>query len=147
MPRRRVLLSWSSGKDSAWSLHRLRCDPENEVVGLLTTLNEDYDRVAMHAVRHELLRRQAETAGCDLWSVNIPNQCSNADYEAIMAAQMEKAHRNGVTHVAFGDLFLEDIRAYRERMMAGSGIELPFRSGCSRPASWRVRCKPAARAP
>jgi uncharacterized protein (TIGR00290 family) len=121
-----VLLSWSSGKDSAWTLHRLRHDPENEVVGLLTTINAEFDRVAMHAVRHDLLRLQAEAAGLDLWPVHLPYPCSDHQYEALMAAQIEKARAAGVTHVAFGDLFLEDIRAYRERMMAGSGLELLF---------------------
>jgi uncharacterized protein (TIGR00290 family) len=121
-----VLLSWSSGKDSAWTLHRLRQDPENEVVGLLTTINAEFDRVAMHAVRHDLLRLQAAAAGLDLWPVPLPYPCSNQQYEALMAAQIGKARAAGVTHVAFGDLFLEDIRAYRERMMAGSGIELLF---------------------
>jgi uncharacterized protein (TIGR00290 family) len=125
MPRR-VLVSWSSGKDSAWTLHQLRSDPENEVVGLLTTLNEEFDRVAMHAVRHELLRRQAEAAGVDLWPVMLPYPCSNQQYEALMAQQVERARQAGVTHVAFGDLFLEDVRAYRERMMSGSGLELLF---------------------
>ena len=124
--RRRVLLSWSSGKDSAWTLHRLRQDPENEVVGLLTTINAEFDRVAMHAVRHDLLRLQAAAAGLDLWPVPLPYPSSHQQYEALMAAQIEKARAAGVTHVAFGDLFLEDIRAYRERMMAGSGIELLF---------------------
>jgi uncharacterized protein (TIGR00290 family) len=126
MARRHVLLSWSSGKDSAWALHRLNNDPNIEVVGLLTTLNAEFDRVAMHAVRRELLSRQAESAGVDLWPVIIPNPCSNQQYETIMAGQIEKARRAGVTHVAFGDLFLEDIRAYRERMMAGSGVGLLF---------------------
>jgi uncharacterized protein (TIGR00290 family) len=126
MARRRVLLSWSSGKDSAWTLHRLQQEPENEVMGLLTTINAEFDRVAMHAVRHDLLRLQAEAAGLDLWSVELPNPCSDRQYEALMAAQVEKGRAAGVTHVAFGDLFLEDIRAYRERMMAGSGLELLF---------------------
>jgi uncharacterized protein (TIGR00290 family) len=126
MARRRVLLSWSSGKDSAWTLYRLRLDPENEVVGLLTTINDEFDRIAMHAVRYELLRRQAEAADIELWPVRLPYPCSNQQYEALMGAQLDRARRAGVTHVAFGDLFLEDIRAYRERMMAGSGLELLF---------------------
>jgi uncharacterized protein (TIGR00290 family) len=126
MSRRRVLVSWSSGKDSAWTLHRLRSDPDNEIVALLTTLNEAFDRVAMHAVRHELLRLQANAAGVDLWPVMLPYPCSNQQYETLMAKQIERALEAGVTHVAFGDLFLEDIRAYRERMMAGTGLELLF---------------------
>ncbi len=123
---RRVLLSWSSGKDSAWTLHQLRRDPDNEVVGLLTTINGEFDRIAMHAVRNELLRQQAAAAEVELWPVRLPYPCSDQQYEALMTAQLEKAREAGVTHVAFGDLFLQDIRAYRERMMAGSGIELLF---------------------
>jgi uncharacterized protein (TIGR00290 family) len=124
--RRRVLLSWSSGKDSAWTLHVLRQDPSLEVVGLLTTVNEEFDRVAMHAVRRDLLLRQAEAAGVEPWLVPLPYPCSNDQYEAIMARQVEKARRAGIDAVAFGDLFLEDIRAYRERQMAGSGLDLLF---------------------
>lgn len=121
-----VLLSWSSGKDSAWSLHRLRQDPVIEVVGLLTTLNVKYDRVAMHAVRRELLLRQAAAVDIEPWLVLLPNPCSHEQYTTIMAGQIEKARQAGIEAIAFGDLFLEDIRAYRERQMAGSGIELLF---------------------
>jgi uncharacterized protein (TIGR00290 family) len=121
---KRVLLSWSSGKDSAWSLHVLRQDPEVEVVGLLTTINEAYDRVAMHAVRRDLLLAQADAAGVEPWLVPIPDACVNAEYERIMGEQIDKARRAGVDAVAFGDLYLEDIRAYRQRQMAGTGIEL-----------------------
>ncbi len=121
-----MLLSWSSGKDSAWTLYRLRQDPENEVVGLLTTLNGEFDRVAMHAVRHELLKRQAEAAQIESWPVMLPFPCTDEQYQAIIATQIEKAQASGVTHIAFGDLFLEDVRAYRERMMAGTGLELLF---------------------
>jgi len=124
--RRKVLLSWSSGKDSAWSLHTLRRDPSLEVVGLLTTLNEAFDRVAMHAVRAELLRLQATAAGLPSWPVPLPYPCSNEQYESIMAGVVAKAVADGVDAVAFGDLFLADIRAYRERQMAGSGLDLLF---------------------
>jgi uncharacterized protein (TIGR00290 family) len=120
--KERALLSWSSGKDSAWSLHVLREQNEVEVVGLLTTLNAEYDRVAMHAVRSELLRKQADAAGLELWPVPIPWPCSNEDYEAAMAAAMNRAARAGVTRIAFGDLFLEDIRRYRIERLAGTGI-------------------------
>jgi uncharacterized protein (TIGR00290 family) len=123
--RRKVLLSWSSGKDSAWALHVLRRDGA-DVVGLLTTFNEAFDRVAMHAVRRELVEVQARSIGLPLWPVMLPWPCSNADYEARMRVALERARSEGVTHIAFGDLFLEDIRAYRERQLAGSGIEPLF---------------------
>ena len=123
---RRVLLSWSSGKDSAWALHQLRGDPQAELVGLLTTFNAAADRVAMHAVRRELVAAQAEAAGRPLWAVELPWPCANEDYERLMSAAIDRARREGVTHVAFGDLFLADVRAYRERQMAGTGIEPLF---------------------
>ncbi|RMF99808.1 MAG: adenine nucleotide alpha hydrolase [Planctomycetota bacterium] len=127
---RRVLLSWSSGKDAAWALHQLRRMPDCEVVGLLTTFNEEFDRVAMHAVRRRLVELQANAVGLPLWSVDLPYPCSNGEYERRMAAVLERAHAEDVTHVAFGDLFLEDIRRYRERMMAESGIEPLFPVWC-----------------
>jgi len=123
---KRVLLSWSSGKDSAWSLYLLRQDPRFEVVGLLTTLNEAFDRVAMHAVRRELLEAQARAAGLPLQVVSIPWPCSNEEYEGIMATVCAKARQAGVEAVAFGDLFLRDIRAYRERQLEGTGLEPLF---------------------
>ena len=123
---KRVLLSWSSGKDSAWSLHVLRQDPNLEVVGLLTTLNEAFDRVAMHAVRRELLEVQAEAAGLPLQAVPIPWPCSNEQYEKIMADVCVQTRAAGVEAVAFGDLFLRDIRAYRERQLEGAGLEPLF---------------------
>ena len=122
----RVLLSWSSGKDSAWTLHVLRRTPGVEVVGLLTTINEAYDRVAMHAVRVELLEAQASAAGLPLWKVPIPDGCSNARYEQAMSDVVKRALGEGIQAVAFGDLFLEDIRAYREKQMRGTGIEPIF---------------------
>ena len=120
--RPRALLAWSSGKDSAWSLHVLRQQGEVEVVGLLTTVNQAFDRVAMHAVRRELLAAQAAAVGLPLTTVEIPYPCSNAQYEAAMAAAMERARGDGVAAVAFGDLFLEDVRRYREDRMHGTGI-------------------------
>lgn len=123
---RRVLISWSSGKDSAWTLHRLRGEPQTQLVGLLTTFNAAVDRVAMHAVRRDLVERQAAAVGLPLWPVDLPWPCSNADYETRMGALVDRARAAGVTHVAFGDLFLEDIRAYRERMLTGTGIEPLF---------------------
>ncbi len=123
---KRVLLSWSSGKDSAWTLYRLQQDPTVELIGLLTTFNEAVDRVAMHAVRHRLVQRQADSAGLKLWPVPLPWPCSNDDYEARMAQALQQALEAGVTHMAFGDLFLTDVRDYRIRQLAGSGIEPLF---------------------
>lgn len=122
----KVLLSWSSGKDSAWALHVLRQHGEVAVVGLVTTLNEAFGRVAMHGVRAELVRAQADAAGLPLWPVPLPWPCSNNEYEARMRAVIEKARSEGITGFAFGDLFLADIRAYRERQLAGTGIEPLF---------------------
>src|ERR1019366_1057770 len=124
--RPKAILSWSSGKDSAWSLEVLRQQGEVEVVALLTTINAAHDRVAMHAVRRGLLLRQAEAAGGELWPVFIPWPCSNEDYEAAMRAALERARDVGITVVAFGDLFLEDIRRYREEKLAGTGLRLVF---------------------
>jgi len=125
-PRPKVLLAWSSGKDSAWSLHLLRAAGAVEVVGLLTTINQGVDRVAMHAVRTELLRAQAEAAGLPLWPVPIPWPCSNAEYEAAMGVAMARARREQIDAVAFGDLFLEDIRRYREERLAPTGLRALF---------------------
>ena len=122
----RSLLAWSSGKDSAWALHVLRTRGEVEVVGLLTTVNEAADRVAMHAVRRELLEAQARAAGLPLRPVSIPSPCPNAVYEARMAEAVARARADGIEAIAFGDLFLEDVRAYRIRTLAGSGIEPLF---------------------
>jgi uncharacterized protein (TIGR00290 family) len=122
----RILLSWSSGKDSAWSLHVLRQRGEHEVVGLLTTFNEEADRVAMHAVRRELVERQAAAAGLPLWAVALPWPCSNEQYELLLARACAKAVAEGIEGVAFGDLFLEDVRAYREKQMKDSGLRPVF---------------------
>ena len=122
----RILLSWSSGKDSAWSLHVLRQRGEHEVVGLLTTFNEEANRVAMHAVRHELVERQAAAAGLPLWAVALPWPCSNEQYELLLAEACAKAVAEGIEGVAFGDLFLEDVRAYREKQMKGTGLRPLF---------------------
>ena len=123
---RRVLVSWSSGKDSAWTLHRLRQEPGVEVGALLTTFNEAAERVAMHAVRADLVRAQAAAAGLPLWEVPLPSPCSNAEYETRMAAAVQRACAEGFTHVAFGDLFLEDVRRYREERLAGTGLDPMF---------------------
>jgi uncharacterized protein (TIGR00290 family) len=122
----RVAVSWSSGKDSAWALHVLRQDPSVEVVALVTTLNEQFDRVAMHAVRHQLLDLQAASVGLPLWTVPLPWPCSNEQYEARMTALCERAVGEAVQAIAFGDLFLADIRAYREKQLAGTGLQPLF---------------------
>lgn len=124
--RPKAWLSWSSGKDSAWTLHLLRMRGEVEVVGLLTTLNREAGRVAMHAVREDLLDAQAEATGLPLIKVFLPHPCSNAVYEEALHGAIARAKAEGVTHMAFGDLFLEDVRRYRERMLAGTGIEPLF---------------------
>lgn len=122
----KTLLAWSSGKDSAWSLHVLRGEQGVEVAGLLTTVNESFGRVAMHAVRRELLEAQARAAGLPLHAVSIPHPCPNDVYEAAMAGALAEARAAGVEAVAFGDLFLEDIRRYREERMAATGLRPLF---------------------
>ena len=126
IPRQNVLLSWSSGKDSAWALHVLRQQPGLVVVGLLTTFNEAFDRVAMHAVRRELVDAQAAVTGLPLFPVMLPYPCSNQIYEERMKAAIAKAKASGVTQIAFGDLFLADIREYRVRLLEGTGVEPLF---------------------
>lgn len=115
------MLAWSSGKDSAWSLLALR-RVDVLVVGLLTTINQAFDRVAMHAVRRSLLDAQARSIGIPLWPVPLPWPCSNEDYERIMAEVCRQAKAEGIECVAFGDLFLPEVRAYRERQLAGTGL-------------------------
>ena len=119
---KRILLAWSSGKDSAWALHRLRQSGEYEIAGLLTTFNEAFDRVAMHAVRRELVEAQASAAGLPLWPVDIPWPCTNEEYERRMAAACAQALAEGIEAIAFGDLYLEDVRSYRERQLAPTGL-------------------------
>jgi uncharacterized protein (TIGR00290 family) len=113
--RPKAWLAWSSGKDSAWALHEIRQQREFEVVALLTTINQTHQRVAMHAVREALVEMQAAAAGLPLVKVLIPSPCSNEIYEQAMSEAMARARAEGVRHVVFGDLFLEDIRAYREK--------------------------------
>jgi uncharacterized protein (TIGR00290 family) len=119
---KKTLVSWSSGKDSAWMVHVLRQQGDVELAAVLTTVNEGYQRVAMHAVRMELLDAQADALGLPLWKVPIPPECTNEIYERQMAAAVARAISEGFTHAAFGDLFLEDIRRYREEKLAGSGL-------------------------
>jgi uncharacterized protein (TIGR00290 family) len=123
---KRVLLAWSSGKDSAWALQQLRAESGLQVVGLFTTVHDATDRVAVHGVPRPLLREQAACAGLALHEVSIPSPCPNAIYERELGRFVEQAKRDGVQALAFGDLFLEEIRRYRERQFAASGIELLF---------------------
>src|SRR5262245_8120235 len=125
-PRVKAWLAWSSGKDSAWALHVLRSSPDVEVVGLLTTVNEVHDRVAMHGVRRSLLQAQAKALGLPLVLAPIPHPCSNEEYERVMAGAVRSAREEGVSVFAFGDLFLEDIRRYRETRLEGTGIRPLF---------------------
>ncbi len=118
----KTLVSWSSGKDSAWMLHVLKQNPAIEIGGLLTTMNEQFDRVAMHAVRRGMLDQQAVAAGVPLRTVPLPWPCTNEEYEERMRAAVAQAVAEGFTHVAFGDLFLEDVRKYREETLAGTGL-------------------------
>lgn len=121
-----ILLSWSSGKDSAWALHLLSRRKDVRIAALVTTFNSAANRVAMHAVRRSLVEAQAERLGLPLWPVELPWPCSNAQYEEIMRAVCLRAVAEGMDAVAFGDLFLEDIRAYRERQLEGTGLEPLF---------------------
>lgn len=122
----KTLVSWSSGKDSAWMVHVLRQQPDVELAGMLTTVNAVYQRVAMHAVRVELLQAQADALGLPLRQIPIPSPCPNDVYEHAMATAVRRAVDEGFTHIAFGDLFLEDIRRYREERLAGSGLTPVF---------------------
>jgi len=122
---KRALLSWSGGKDCAWALERLRGTPVR-IEALLTTINEQADRVAMHGVRRGLIEEQAQSIGIPLWIAPLPWPCPNGRYEEVMAEVCGRAVNEGVEAVVFGDLFLEDIRAYRERMLAGTGLEPLF---------------------
>ena len=120
--RPKAWVAWSSGKDSAWALHNVWREHEFDVVGLFTTVNRTHSRVAMHAVRESLLEIQAAATGLPLVKVPIPSPCSNEVYEQAMEAAMARAREEGVRHIIFGDLFLEDIRAYREKQLAKCGM-------------------------
>jgi len=122
----KALLSWSSGKDSAHALAEIRRTNEVEIVGLVTTINAAFGRVAMHAVRRELLEAQARAAGLPLMTVEIPWPCSNAEYERAFGDALRRARADGITHIVFGDLFLEDIRAYREAQLAALDLTPVF---------------------
>ncbi len=122
----KILLSWSTGKDSAWALHVLQQTHPGAVAALLTTVNEAFDRVAMHGVRRQVLEAQAHAAGLPLRLIPLPHPCSNDAYERRMRSAVEAAVADGFTHAAFGDLFLEDVRRYREQHLAGTGLEPLF---------------------
>jgi len=124
--RPKALISWSSGKDSAFALHEIRRAGELEVVGALTTVTETFDRVSIHGVRQEILKAQCEAAGLPLRVVPIPYPCPNEIYEARMGGAVARAVREGITHIIFGDLFLREIRAYREQKLAGTGLTPVF---------------------
>lgn len=122
----KALIAWSSGKDCAWALHEARREGAYDIVGALTTVTDTFERVSMHGVREELLRAQLDAAGLPSITVRIPFLCSNDIYEAKMAAAMQDAVATGVTHVIFGDLFLEDLRAWREAKLAAIGVTAVF---------------------
>src|SRR5438105_2489633 len=124
--RRKTLLSWSSGKDSAWALHVLRQRSDLEIAGLMTTVNQLFQRIAIHGVRLELLQRQAEAVGLPLHIVDLPYPCSNSEYEVAMEKFIEQSKQKGIECMAFGDLFLADIKEYREAKLTGTGIEALF---------------------
>jgi uncharacterized protein (TIGR00290 family) len=126
--RKSVVLSWSGGKDSALALHALSKDPEVEVVGLLTSITRGYDRISVHGVRRSMLEAQVERLGLPLFEITLSPNCSNAAYETAFHSALEEIRRErpDVTHIGFGDLFLEDVRAYRERLLNGTGLEPLF---------------------
>ena len=126
MIKKRTLLSWSSGKDSAWTLYQLQQDPTIELAGLVTTINQTHQRVAMHAVRLALLQQQAQVANLPLHIINIPHPCSNAIYQQAMHDFFESIQGQGITHMAFGDLYLDDVRQYRVDNLKKTGLEPLF---------------------
>lgn len=124
--KKKTLLSWSSGKDSAWGLHVLRQAPRIEVVGLFTVINQTHQRVSMHATRLELLQLQADAVALPLQTINLPDPCTSEQCDAIMGRFVTEAAANGIECMAFGDLFLEDVRTYRVNQLKGTGIEPVF---------------------
>ena len=122
----KTLLSWSSGKDSAWALHVLQQRDDIDIVGLFCTINRKFERAAMHAVRVELIERQAASAGFPVQFIELPDQCSDAEYRTIMKKFIDQVQLEGIEGIAFGDLFLEDIRRYRETNLADTGIKPIF---------------------
>lgn len=126
MSEQRTVVSWSSGKDSAWMLWQLQQQPETELVALVTTFNGPADRVAMHAVRRTLAQQQAQAAGLPLWEVDLPHPCSHEEYAQRMREVVAQATNSRVSHMAFGDLYLDDVRRYREERLANSGLTPTF---------------------
>jgi uncharacterized protein (TIGR00290 family) len=126
LQKNKVLLSWSTGKDSAYALYQMRNTNNFDVVGLLTTITEEYDRVSMHSTRHDLLKKQAEQLNLPLFPVFIPASCTHDIYKARMQIFIEQAAQQGITHIVFGDLFLENVRKYRESQLASSKIRPLF---------------------
>lgn len=124
--KKKTLLSWSSGKDSAWALHLLRHNPRIELLGLFTVMNRKYNRVSMHATRSEMLERQAEAVGLPIERIHLPDPCTSEQCDAIMRQFVMESAANGIECMAFGDLFLEDVRTYREHQLEGTGIEPIF---------------------
>ena len=120
--KKKTFLSWSSGKDSAWALYALQQDPEIDLLALFTVMNKSYSRVSMHATRADLLKRQADSLGLTLHVINIPHPCSNKECDAIMQSFIDSANKDGIEYMAFGDLFLPDIREYRENQLRETGI-------------------------
>lgn len=122
-PKKPILLSWSGGKDAAWTLHQLQRDPAYDVIGLVTTVTEGYERIAMHGIRRDVLRAQARAAGLPVIEARLPQQADNATYEARFAGALAQARERfpGLDHIAFGDLFLEDVKAYRDALCARLG--------------------------
>ena len=137
--KKRTLLSWSSGKDSAWALHTLRQGDDFEVVGLVTTLNEEFGRVAMHAVREALLCKQADATSLPIHKIQLPFPCSNEEYERRMQQFIDSIRQDRIECMAFGDLYLQDIRQYREQQLAGTGIDPIF-------PLWQIPTKQLSRA-
>ena len=124
--KKKTLLSWSSGKDSAWTLHCIKQDPNIEIAGLFTVYNKKYDRASMHATRLTLLEKQAEAAGLPIELISLPDKCSMEQCNQVMAEFILKAESDGIEHIAFGDLFLEDIRQYREDQLREASIQPIF---------------------
>ncbi len=124
--RGRALISWSTGKDAAYALHAVRQAGEFEVAGLFTTITGTFSRASMHGTRLELIERQAQAAGLPLRIVDIPWPCPNEVYEAAMGRFVDDAVADGITHIVFGDLFLEDVRSYREARLEGTGLTPVF---------------------
>jgi uncharacterized protein (TIGR00290 family) len=126
MMKKKTLLSWSSGKDSAWALHLVQQDPRIELLGLFTVMNQKYSRVSMHATRSEMLHCQAEAVGLPIETISLPDPCTNEQYDAIMRHFVTESVNKGIECMAFGDLFLEDVRKYRENQLKGRGIDPLF---------------------